>query len=446
MPVYSRLRRALLSDGATIVAASFFVQSGLRVVSNLILTRLLYPEAFGLMSIVSSVLIVLELSSDFGIKAFLIRHPSLGPEVLDTTWTIQVIRNAVLTLILVCLAQPISHFYGRSELSGALLLISLNIAIGGVRSISYFVAEREQRFFKISMLETSLFLLQIVITVALAYFLKSYWALLIASILSTAATTVASYVAFPNSIRRFSINRDVFRNLWAFSSIIIPSSILHLVISQSDKLLIGKAFDLHVLGVYSIAASMVAMFTQLAGKIIVSVMYPRLAKAFRETPDRMNQAFYKERTKFVPILLFATSIFFPLGPLVFSILYDSRYSAGGQYFVVLLLIPVLKIISQSSEICLAAMGRIKASLAANLMRAVWLGVTFFPLYLGFHIWGVLSCIALAELPALIYFMAKLKQIGIFDYWREVGAIFYVGAGVSLGFLVVLLGTMAFQIF
>ena len=62
---------------------------GLRLASNLILSRLLFPEAFGLMAIVNLVTLGLQMISNVGIRPAIIRHAEGDRrDFLDTAWTI----------------------------------------------------------------------------------------------------------------------------------------------------------------------------------------------------------------------------------------------------------------------------------------------------------------------------------------------------------------------
>ena len=67
---------------------------GLRFVGNLILTRLLMPELFGLMALVNTFRIGLSLFSDIGIDPSIIRSQrSSDPDFLNTAWTLQMLRG-----------------------------------------------------------------------------------------------------------------------------------------------------------------------------------------------------------------------------------------------------------------------------------------------------------------------------------------------------------------
>ena len=84
--------KSVRSSGLTFL--SIGGSNGLRLVSNLILTRLLFPEAFGLMALVQVFIAGLNMFSDAGIRTAIIRHTrGDDPDFLNTAWTIQIIRG-----------------------------------------------------------------------------------------------------------------------------------------------------------------------------------------------------------------------------------------------------------------------------------------------------------------------------------------------------------------
>ena len=79
--------------GALWTVGGFGAGQVIRFVSNIILTRLLVPQLFGLMAIVNTVRMGIELISDLGIGQNMIYSPNASdPEYYNTAWTLQIIR------------------------------------------------------------------------------------------------------------------------------------------------------------------------------------------------------------------------------------------------------------------------------------------------------------------------------------------------------------------
>ena len=92
------------------------VGQALRLATNLIVTRLLTPEAFGLMAIVDTLLIGAQMVSDTGIVQTLVqRKDPPGRDLLNTAWAIHALRGLALFGVLALFARPIASWYGRAR-------------------------------------------------------------------------------------------------------------------------------------------------------------------------------------------------------------------------------------------------------------------------------------------------------------------------------------------
>ena len=124
------LARAIRSSAWTIFG--YGTSQAVRLGANLILTRLLFPEAFGLMALIGVIITGLALFSDFGIGPSIMQNKRGDePAFLNTAWTIQILRGAVLYLGCCALAWPAAVFYGEPTLAHFLSIASLSLLIGG---------------------------------------------------------------------------------------------------------------------------------------------------------------------------------------------------------------------------------------------------------------------------------------------------------------------------
>src|SRR5713101_1716008 len=109
------VQRVLRAGGWTVLG--YGTSQLLLLAGNLILTRLLFPEAFGLMAIVLAVMVGVALLSDVGIEQSII-HNKRGnePAFVNTAWSIKVIRGVLMWLALWLLADPLASLYGEPML------------------------------------------------------------------------------------------------------------------------------------------------------------------------------------------------------------------------------------------------------------------------------------------------------------------------------------------
>ena len=103
--------------GSSALALSTIVTNLLRVISTVCLTRLLAPEVYGITGIIMSVFYMINMVTDIGLQAYVVRHHrSDDPDFLSSVWTIHAIRGGVLAVVGMALAWPLS-FRRKRELS-----------------------------------------------------------------------------------------------------------------------------------------------------------------------------------------------------------------------------------------------------------------------------------------------------------------------------------------
>ena len=109
-------------------AVGFVAAQMLRLATNLIFARFLYPEAFGLMALVSVFLVGLAMFSDVGLGPSIMQNKrGDDPAFLNTAWTIQVARGSLLWLGSCILAQPAAYFYNEQLLAQLLPVAGLSL-------------------------------------------------------------------------------------------------------------------------------------------------------------------------------------------------------------------------------------------------------------------------------------------------------------------------------
>jgi O-antigen/teichoic acid export membrane protein len=113
-----------------------------RVLSSLILTRLLIEEHFGLIALVNTLIMGLHLLSDVGVGQAIVQNKRDDPDFVNTVWTINVIRGLLLFLIATACAGPFAAFYEQPILEPLVRVAALTAIVDGFLSASFFVHSR----------------------------------------------------------------------------------------------------------------------------------------------------------------------------------------------------------------------------------------------------------------------------------------------------------------
>ena len=446
----SRLRDRALKAGAWTLS-SYGVELSVRLVSNLILTRLLFPEAFGMIAASGALIFGLVLISDVGVRAVIIQSPR-GDRVafLRTAWIFQLCRGAILWIILVgvcaLISIPIVHdllpaasvFANRSF---PLITASMGfiVVLGGAESVCIHLNARHLNYKPIVVLDLVSRISSLPIMFIWAWIAPSVWALVAGILVGSFFRLVMSHLWVPGPWMGFSWNKSHFQEIIRFGRWIAVSSFATFISQQTDVILLGLLLPGPVLGLYSIAKLLVGAGEGLLDRLNSALALPVLVDVIRKDPDNLRDRYYRFR---LPIELTAALLgggLFTAGNFVVSFLYDARYADAGFMLQILALglvsYPFLLI---GSAFTAAGDTHIVAFVsilkAASLVACVTVG------YLAFGVRGSIAGVALHRIiPAMaIIFLARQRNwIGI---WHELRIIPAFAIGVLGGRGVVLIAT------
>src|ERR1700733_998835 len=165
------------------------ISYSLRLGSSLILTRLLSPQMFGIMSIVGLITTGLAMFSDLGVKQNIIQSPrGSEPTFLNTAWSIQIMRSvilwviAVLISLIIFLCQKInlispSNVYSENELPYVLVVATFSIVINGFQSTKFYEAGRYLALGQVTRIQILAQIAGLLCVAIWAWIDRSIWAL-----------------------------------------------------------------------------------------------------------------------------------------------------------------------------------------------------------------------------------------------------------------------------
>jgi O-antigen/teichoic acid export membrane protein len=384
----------------------------IRLLSNLILARFLSPEAFAIVGLAATVIFAFNMVSDAGFRAFILRHKEGGDDsVLNTLWTIKLLRNIVLAVLLFTFSGAIASFFGVEDLDKVLQVLSLGFILDGLVPIGFIAIERQNKVSVIMYITFLCNVLSTIYSVVGVYYYQTYWPIIHAMVLNYLLQIIMAYVVIGGAGTAFAINKGILVELLAWARYIIPSSVITLFLVQFDKIALSKSLTVTELGLYFVAFNFSSAAVTFTIQYARGVLQPYLSKLYRETPDVYLKKYYEKKLKLSIIIAFLLGALSGGSYLFFDILYDDRYLSSGYYLTILLVTPIMALITYSSEITLILFGQIKMTLVANIIRLVWFVLGAWLGYLWFGVLGLLVTIALLEVFPAIYMLIKLKLIG-----------------------------------
>lgn len=336
--------------GSALTAGSYAITQVMRLASNLILTRLLAPEAFGVMALVSVVLIGMMMFSDVGVSAS-ISQSKRGddPEFLNTAFTIHAFRGTMLWLLVCALAWPMSLFYNAPELVWLLPAAGVTLFISGFNPTRIDTANRHLLLGRVTVLDLIAQAIGIVAMVGLALVYHSVWALVVGSIIGSLAKLVLTWKFLPGAPNRFHWDKASGRELIHFGKWIFMSTACGFLLAQGDKAIFGHYLTNQELGIYNIGFFLASFPLLLARAVNSRIMIP----LYRDQHPADSAENYAKMRKFRVIvtggtltLLGALAV---IGQPLVWFMYDARYAAAGMVVVVVACVQMSETVSISYD-------------------------------------------------------------------------------------------------
>jgi O-antigen/teichoic acid export membrane protein len=233
-----------------------------------------------------------------------------------------------------------------------------------------------------------------------------------------------SYGFYRHLRPRFEIDREAATALLGFTKYVTPSSIVGVLSGQFDKVVFLRLFDLHLMGLYGVAASIAAMVDSLTLTVTRRILYARCTQAFRNSPSGVRAAYYGQNIELFALILFLPAAVGGTAYFVITFLFDHRYALAGPILQALMIQSSLLALSASAEVLVVAAGNIRATLVANLLRFVWMASASLAGYgfAGFE--GFLYGYVLNPLPALLYNYWMQGKAGLLDVRYELSKVGY----------------------
>jgi O-antigen/teichoic acid export membrane protein len=315
---------------------------GLRLAGNLVLTRLLFPEAFGIMAIVNVLQQAMTTFSEVGIGPSIIQSKR-GDDTsfIDTAWTVQVIRGLLLWVIGCAVAFPLALLYEEPLLIALIPAATFSSAIAGLASTSLFTLRRHLAIKRFASLEIGSRVCGTVAMIVLAWLLESVWALVWGGLVYATLRMIGSHLLIPGHQNRLCWNRESARELIRFGKWIFVSTALGFAATRADPLILGAYLDKATLGVFAIAVIWPRAATKLVIKMLQNVMLPLFSRLAERGHEELYRRVRQVRiTMFAPLAL-SLCVLIGFGDYLIEILYDQRYEAAGWMVRVLAVGPLL---------------------------------------------------------------------------------------------------------
>ncbi len=392
------------------VMAGYGMQQLLRLGSNLILTRLLFPEAFGLMAIVQTVMMGLIMMSDIGIQPSIVQNErGHEPAFLNTAWTLQIIQGFLIFLVILVSAPFFANFYQQPLLLTLLPVVGLGAIVAGFNSTKLASANRDLQMGKATLIELVTYIIGVVITIGLAYMHRyvwlspeneAIWALVWGTLVTSLLKMLASHYCLPGVHNKLVWEKAAIGAIFGFGSWIFLNSSLTFLAGEGSKLFVAKFLTVKMLAFYSLASIMSLIFWQAMLILAVRTLFPAYSEVLRNHPEDMSKLLTKTRLGMIGAGGLVALFFTFFGDQFMWFIYDDRYKETGVILRILGMGSLAAVVVGSYTGVLFAKGKVSA---ATILNAAQIVLQVMAIFVGQHFYGEKGVIlALAAIYWLVY--------------------------------------------
>jgi len=417
-------------------AFGVFSGRGLQFIGDIILSRILVPEDFGLMAIALAVLAFSEMLTETGFSSALIQKQKNVNSLLNTAWTMEVIKGLCLCALLLLLAKPISGFYNDERLYSLLNTIAILFLFRGCRNVGVIYFRKKLEIHKQVLLDIIPFILQLIFIIPAAFYLHNVWAIVIGIYMRRISELFLSYIMHPYR-PSFKINKLALNELFNFGKWIFGISILGAIRKNYTPLFIGKTFDMDTLGYFNRAELFSTLLFTVLVQIIWQVGYPAFSIIQKDITKIKNV--YINAIYFISYFgLAIMAVLYVLSEDLIRLFLSEVWLESTGMMKMLLPVGVMSLIGSISPIILQSCGMPHLSTRNSFFSLIILLVLMTLLTYYFGLTGLLTSMIIASSFSLIYGFMLVNRIIDFQLAKVIPLFVYSLINASFIFLSILL--------
>lgn len=343
-----------------------WIDRAIGLLSTVILARLLVPEDFGIVAMASIVIGLVGVFLDLGVNITLIQNPNAGKTHYDSAWTLRVLQTLCLGIVVWFMAPLAADYFNDPRVIPVVRVLALGVVIGGFENIGVVEFQKEMQFgldFRFMFMRR---LVTFLATVTAAWMMRSYWALVIGTLVGQTMGVGLSYWLHPMR-PRFSTGK--FREIFSVSQWVLVRGIGAYLDNNLHRILVGRRASAATLGAYSIADEISAMPSSELLAPLNRVLFPGFVRA-RSDPGELKRLFLLAQGLQTLIGIPAAVGLALVAQEAVLVLLGERWEAAIPFVQLLAYAGALQAITTSAGYVLITLGAVHLSAAVVWIRVV----------------------------------------------------------------------------
>ena len=380
-------------------------------ITSIVLARLLTPEAFGVVATLTMVITFAEIFTDAGFQKYLIQHEFVDDIDKDQSTNVAFWSNLIMSLLIWLIIgifdDPLAAMVGNPGLGHVLTIACVSIPLAAFSSIQMALYKRDLDFKTLFKVRIVGICIPLLVTVPLAFYLRSYWALVIGTIATNCANAVLLTV-FSNWKPRFFYSFAKLKEMFSFSAWSVVEAVSIWLTGYVDVFIIGVYLNEYYLGLYKTSMTVVGQIMGLITAATTPILFSSLSR-LQDDNEGFKDLFLKFQ-KLVGILVIPIGVgIFCYSDLITKILLGNQWLQASSFIGLWGLTSAITIVlSHFSSEVYRAKGRPKLSVLAQFLHLIVLWPTvFISVKYGFETLYTARSLVRFELIAVNLFIMSL---------------------------------------
>ena len=355
--------------------------------SGIILARLLEPQDYGCIGMLTIFMSLATVFVDAGFGTALIQKKRPTQEDYSTVFWFNLAMSTVMYFVLYFFAPNIARFYHMDLLCMVLRVQGVILIIHAFATIQTNQLMKQFKFKKIAIVTLITSLIALIVTIILAFYGFGVWALVTQYILTALIPTIIYWLT--NKWRPLlTFSKESFKSLFKFGGYMLSMSLITTIGNEIQGLLIGRVYNPSTMGFYSKARGTEKLASHTVSNVLQQVTLP-IYSELQDDRSGLISAIKKLTCSVAYITFPLMFLLIVLAKPVFVLLYSAKWLPSVPYFQVLCLAGVAGCLQFANNQAIAAIGKSKAMF-------LW---TFVKRSVGIVL--IVGGLALFEMPGLL---------------------------------------------
>jgi O-antigen/teichoic acid export membrane protein len=249
---------------------------GVSFIVSIILARILLPEEYGLISLVTIFISIANTFVTGGFGSSLIQKKDADDVDFSTVFYFNIVFSILIYLLLYMIAPSAAKYFGQEKLALVLRVMGLQIIIAGINSVQQAYVSKNmifKRFFFATLIGTA-----VSAAVGITIALKGYgvWSLVVQYMVNTTInTSVLWFTVKWRPKKYFSMHR--LKSLFSFGWKLLISSLLSTIYMDLYSFVIGKIYSSKDLAYYNRGKKFPELISTNINSALNTVLFPAMS-------------------------------------------------------------------------------------------------------------------------------------------------------------------------